>query len=241
MIKNKKGEIMERRLFFCLLLLNISALHAPVFFQGLVEGPDIDKNSFLCPASAADGIQGCKDTELAAHGYDVSGGRTIQLCNNQEYWLQQEAAQAQYIATVRNYTGSDLTAQLLAEGWKAMGGYAIVISSNPLLTNLIMPEVVAAAGQTKVIIQLWYNGSDMIQLWSQDAMVFSSGQSFQVSISNTMDTQLLQNMTAAQATQTSWQDSFLLQLNLQPNNCKNSDYSNAVGCPRQIRLTLFSA
>jgi len=228
---------MKSGFFLCVFLLCEMSLYAQVLFQGLVEESDIDKNSFLCPLSAADGIQGCKDTQIAVHGYDISGGHTIQLCNNQEYWLQQEAAQAQYISTVRNYTGSDLTAQLLSEGWKAMGGYAIVISSNPLLTDLIMPNVKAAKGQTKVIIQLWYNGSDLIQLWSQDAMVFSPGQNFQVTISNAVDAQLPQSLTAAQATEKSWKDAFLLQLNLQPSNRKDSDYNNAVGSPRQVKLT----
>jgi len=211
-------------------------LEATLLFQGLVENSDINKNTFLCPASAADGIQGCKDTQAAAHGFDVSGGRTMQFCNNQEYWLQQEAIQAQYIATVRNYTGSQLEQKLHAEGWKAMGGYAVVISTNPLLVNLVMPEVVAGAGQIKVVVQLWYNGNDLIQLWSQDAIVLADGAGFQVALSSALDDRLPGLLTSNSATITSWQTTFLSQLDLQSNNRQASDYGAAVGSPRQVRI-----
>lgn len=212
---------------------------AQVLFQGLVEQSDIHKNTFLCPASAEDGVQGCHNEQVAAHGFDVSGGRTIQFCNNQQYWLQQEAARAQYVMTVLNYSGSALDQKLQDEGWKAMGGYAVVISTNPLLVNHVMPEIVASTGQAKVVVQLWYNGSDLIQLWSQDAMILDQGASFQVVLSSTVDNRL-SSLFAASTKTSSWQNDFLSKLELQPNNRKKSDYDSAVGSPRQVRITAFN-
>lgn len=221
---------------FALMMVS-GSLMSQIIFQGLVEQSDINKNTFLCPASASDGVQGCQDTQSAAHGYDVSGGRTVQFCNNQQYWLQQEAVQAQYIATVRNYSGNELQQKLQNEGWTSMGGYAVVITTDPLLLNYIMPEVVAGAGQTKVIVQLWYNGSDLIQLWSQDAVVLANGSSFQVTLSSAQDNRLPGMFTASTTAASSWQTAFLSALNIQPNNRKASDYNVAVGSPRQVRIT----
>lgn len=220
-----------------LLTVASSSLMAQLIFQGLVEQSDINKNTFLCPGSASDGIQGCRDTQSAAHGFDVSGGRTIQFCNNQQYWLQQEAVKAQYISTVRNYTGAELQQKLQNEGWKAMGGYAVVITTDPLLVNFIMPEVVAGSGQIKVIVQLWYNGSDLIQLWSQDAAVLADGTSFQVTLSSAIDSRLPGLFAGATTTTPSWQTTFLSKLDIQPNNRQASDYNGAAGSPRHVRIT----
>lgn len=224
-----------KKIILHLLLFGVGqSLYAPILFQGLVEDSSIDKNSFLCPTSASD----CKNEQLHAQGFDISGGRTLQLCNNQQYWLQQAAIQAQYISTVRNYTGSALTAQLNSAGWAVMGGFVVIISTNPILTKFIMPTVSVKKGQIKIVAQLWYNGSDLIQLWSQDAIALSDGQSFQVSLSNAADTQLSTELTAVAADTKSWHNTFLFQLGIQAQNRKDSDYSNAIGSPRQVKLTI---
>lgn len=217
-------------------LLFSGPVQAQILFQGLVEKSSINKNTFLCPASASDGVQGCMDEQSAAHGFDVSGGRTIQFCNNQQYWLQQETLQAQYISTVRNYTGSSLQEKLRDEGWTSMGGYAVVISTNPFLLDYVMPELVAQSGQVKVVVQLWYNGSDMIQLWSEDAIILDEGSGFNVTISSDTDDRLASLLAAAKSMGSSWKDNFLAQLNVQPDNRKKTDYQDANGSPRQVRL-----
>lgn len=210
----------------------MQCLYAPVYFKGLVEASSINKNTFHCPESALD----CQDQGAAASGFDISDGRTLQLCNNQEYWLQQEAIQGQYISTVRNYTGTALQAQLADEGWAVVGGFAIIVSSNPLLVQSVMPSVQPSAEQTKVVAQLWYNGSGLIQLWSQDAQLYADGQSFQVLVSNESDDRLPTQL--AQISQTkNWQDQFLLTVGIQSPNRQAKDYDKAHGSPKQIRLT----
>ncbi len=238
---DSKMSLVKMILICAVSIVNTAA--EKLFFQVLLEQPGINKNSFLCTGVTSGGVQGCKDTQVAAHGFNIAGGKTLLFFNNQQYWLQQEAIAAQNIATARNYTGSLLQQQLQNEGWLAMGGYAVVISTDPLLADYIMPLVVASAGQIKVIVQLWYNGSDLIQLWSQDAHVFASGSSFQVAISSTPDAVLPSLFAASSGFATahlSWVDNFLLSLGLQVNNRLNTDYNAAVSSPRQVRIALVS-
>jgi len=202
-----------------------------VVFQGLVE-TGITKNSFKCPASAV-GSQDCSNVDTGAVGFNLVGGQLLQFFNNQSYWLRQEVQQKQNLQTNQRYSGSDLLAKMASEGWVAMGGYCILISLGHILDSVVMPAIKSSSDSVKVVVQLWYNGDQMIQLWSQDAVVLKKDQAFQVLVTSDIDAQV------ALLPPLSVEKTFLEQLGLQQNN-RQPNYMQAIGCPRMVKIQAVS-
>lgn len=176
---------MTLKLLFLIFLCVYQVGHA-VVFQGIVE-TGVQKNTFLCSGDATDAI-GCTNADAGAIGFNVSGGKMLQLFNNQAAWYLLQATHQQYLTQDQRYSASDLQQKMIEDGWVAMGGYCLIITTNPILTDIVMPSVTPTATQTKVVVQLWYNGEQELQLWSQDAKALKKGQSFQVEVSTDADT-----------------------------------------------------
>ncbi|MBP9765321.1 hypothetical protein KBD08_03215 [Candidatus Babeliales bacterium] len=218
-------------------LLAVSQMfYAKITIQNIEEN-GINKNSFLCTSATIGDVIVCKDAQSMAHGYDISQGKTLQLSNNQQYWLQQEVLQSQYDTTVLGYTNDGLVQKLQKDGWSAMGGFCLIVTTDPLITSVVMPTVTATSGQTKIVVQLWYNGGGVIQLWSQDAVIVSDGASISIALSDQVDSRLTTltrpDISTASVT---WKTTFLKALDIQPDNRQSSDYTNAVGSPRHVRI-----
>ena len=202
----------------------------PVIFNGLIES-GITKNNFLC---SAPGEQDCSNADSGAIGFNLTTSQSLQFFNNQSFWLRQQAAKESDLVTNQNYSGSALTDKMVSEGWVAMGGYCVLISADPMLADVVMPLIkTTTSNQVKVVVQLWYNGDQQMQLWSQDAAILSVTQSFQVTISSDIDSQvsLLPSLES--------QTSFLGQIGLQQNN-RQPAYAHATGCPRMVKINIFS-
>lgn len=204
-----------------------------VTFQGIEES-GVLKNTFLCPA-AVENASDCMPADQGALGFDLSNGKILQLFNNQTYWLLQESVQQLYANQVLRYSGSDLENKMKSQGWVAMGGYCLVITSNPILTQVVSPALIAGTNQEKVVVQLWYNGDQVVQLWSQDATVLSAGQNFKVLISTNPDS-LFSVASNVNSSSQSLKSSFLAQLGLQVNNRNVDDYNQAVKSPRSVKI-----
>ncbi len=210
---------------------------AKISIAQVVESSDINKNSFLCPAGASASKAFCLGQAVQIVGFDISGGRTVIICNNQQYWMQQKTDQEQYIMQVRNYHGSQAEGMLTSQGWGAMGSYVLLVTSDPMLTNFLVPHIVVGANQTKVVVQLWYNGDDLIQIWSQDAAAIADGKNFTINLSSAFDERLT-ILFAQKNSQLSLSDRFLTSLQLQPDNRVQSTYESANGSPRMVRIGL---
>jgi hypothetical protein len=222
--KEKTVKFFLKRSFLCVVFS--TSLQA-VVFQGLIE-TGITKNSFMCPLSAA-GSQDCSNVDAGAIGFKLTGSQILQFFNNQSYWLRQEVQQKQNLQTNQRYSASDLQAKMASEGWVAMGGYCILISVGHILNDVVMPTVQASGDNVKVVVQLWYNGDQLIQLWSQDAVVLKKDQGFQVLVTSDTDTQV------AQLPALTAETTFLGQLGLQQNN-RQPEYMQAAGCPRMVKI-----
>jgi len=219
-----------KRFFYIAVGLLWSADAQSIIFQGLVEA-GITKNSFFCPASAT-GSTDCSNVDSGAIGYHVSGSQPLQFFNNQSYWLKQETDRETIVHTDLKYSGASLRNKMISEGWVAMGGYCILISISPILTDLIMPAVKASGGNIKVIVQLWYNGSQLIQLWSQDAAVLPQDKGFKVLITSDLDSQIAKLPALAS------EKTFLGKLGLQQNN-RLPEYAQATGAPRSVKIQVL--
>lgn len=220
---------MKRLLFKFMLIALISTPTLAVVFHGLVE-TGITKNNFSCSSSVD---QTCSNVDSGAIGFNLSASQSLQFFNNQSYWLRQEAGIESDLVTNKKYSGVALRNKMISEGWVAMGSYCILISVDPILTEIVMPTVKpSTANQVKVVVQLWYNGDQQIQLWSQDAAILSKNQGFQVMITSDIDSQitLLPSLES--------QTSFLGQIGLQQNN-RQSAYGQATGCPRMVKIKAF--
>jgi len=215
---------MKYKLFIAVIF--ISTLVKPVKFQGLTE-TGIDKNSFLCPA--ADQEADCVNTDTEYIGASLSDTQPIQIFNNQSFWLKKEAQREQFLNTDKRYSGTSLSDKMRSEGWLAMGGYCILISTSPTLTNIVMPNIKATAGKVKVVVQLWYNGDNLIQLWSQDAAILPEGKGFKVNITSSIDLQVGQLPPIAKET------TLIGQIGLQQNN-RQLIYVQAEGSPRTVKI-----
>lgn len=205
----------------------------PVVFNGLIES-GISKNNFLCP-SISTGTIPCTAADANAKGFNVTNNSMLQLFNNQAFWLNQEAEEKQYVSQVLNYSGADLQNKMIANGWGAMGSYCIILSTDPILTSIIMPNLIAGENQEKIVVQLWYNENEMLQLWSQDAAILSTNQQFTVLITTATDP-LPGVMTTPTNTPHSLRDSFLKNLHLQQNNRAESVYQIATQSPRSVKI-----
>ena len=214
-------------IFSCLLWFQITQA---VIFTGLIE-TGVSKNNFLCSSTASN----CNSADANAKNFDFSTYPMLQLFNDQTYWLHQASTHAQYVSEVLSYSGTDLQDKMISDGWGAMGSYCILISTDPILTNVVMPTVTASAGQEKVVVQLWYNGDQVLQLWSQDAITLSPAQTFTITIST--DTDPLPGVTtSSQNSSSSLTTNFLSNLQLQQKNRKESVYQNATQSPRSITI-----
>ncbi|MBI2344528.1 hypothetical protein HYV10_00450 [Candidatus Dependentiae bacterium] len=161
-----------------------SSIFSKNLFMGLVEDSSVNKNNFLCPlALYASGNVVCNDMDAGMKGFDISEGRTIQIFNNQQYWLQQKV-EREHLLIVRGYKGDRLSGTMTSEGWDHMGAFSIIISTDPIMNQAIEPDMVAAKEQTKVIAQLWYSSSTGLQLWAQDIMILNKGQNFTIFVSS---------------------------------------------------------
>lgn len=221
------------KIFFYLIYLVtcLNALKADVIFQGLTE-TNISKNNFLCPSSTSSGVS-CVSADANAINFTLPSGQILQLFNALPYWLDQEAITQQYDMQVLNYTQSEIQTELNSTGWGAMGGYCLLITTNPILTSIVMPSVVAASGQEKVVVQLWYNGDQSLQLWSQNALAITQGSGFTIAINSATDP--LSELTSTTPSN-SLRATFLSGLQLQPNNRNASTYSIATNSPRSVTI-----
>ncbi len=170
--------------FIFYIVFYVSSVFSKNVFMGISEDSSVNKNNFLCPLSLnASGNVVCNDMDAGMIGFDISGGHTIQMFNNQQYWLQQKFEQ-QHILTVRGYQGDRLSSTMTQEGWDHMGAFSVILTTDPVILSCINPEMIPAKGQVKLVIQLWYSGSTGLQLWAQDVQLLNTDQSFKVLISN---------------------------------------------------------
>jgi len=222
-----------KHFFYILCLITCSqSLKTDVIFQGITE-TGVTKNNFLCPSLTSSAVS-CVSADANAINFTLPSGQILQLFNSQPYWLDQEAIKQQYDLQVLDYTQSEIQAELDSTGWGAMGGYCLLITTNPVLTGIVMPTVIAASGQEKVVVQLWYNGEQSLQLWSQDALAINQGTGFTISISSATDP--LSELSTT-STSSGLKATFLAGLNLQPNNRNASIYNIATDSPRSITIT----
>ena len=204
-----------------------------VVFQGILEN-GVTKNNFLCTGDAVN-IANCTSADTGAQGFDLSNGQILQFFNDQASWLLLQAERQQYVSQNLRRTGAALTNKMQADGWVAMGGYCLIVSTNPLIADVVMPELQAGANQEKVVVQLWYNGNEQVQLWSQDAKILSSGQKFNVVVSTAVDS--LPGITSTpQSSTTSLRFDFLSKLDLQMSDRKASVYNLAIASPRSVKI-----
>lgn len=210
------------------------AVRAPVgiSFRGIQE-EGVNKNTFLCPVEAS-GSSCSQETINDAVGFDISGGKNLQFFDNFVYWLLQKAHREQFVKEDLRYDGVALTKKMNQEGWGATNAYCIIISTNPMLQQLVMPGQSVAKGKQKVIVQLWYSGQDVIQLWSQDVVELSPGQGFKVIVSNNEDDKL--EALIDESKKAVGLAVFLEKLGLQANNRKDAEYAQATGSPRMVRI-----
>jgi hypothetical protein len=203
----------------------------PLMLNGIIE-TGVSKNNFLCPTSTSSAVP-CIDANQRYSNTVLVDGQILQIFNSQAYWVHEQANAEQYDTQVLAYTGSELEAKLQAQGWTAMGGYCILISTNSILTQIVKPELVAQKNQKKIVAQLWYNGDRLLQLWSQDATVVDADASITLEISNAVDP-LTEVKNLKQGT--SLKDTFLYALPLQPANRDETMYQSASACPRSIKI-----
>lgn len=213
-----------------------------VVFAGLTES-GVTRNTFLCGAtsvtgSAASGTNfeasNCAITAVkAAAGFDISEGATLQFFNNFTYWLQQKSEQEQSYQINDSLTGSALGEKMNSEGWGSMGACCVIVSTNQIVKETVYQSVVANSGEVKVVVQLWYNGDNLIQLWSQDSVSLKPGQSFTVAISNSPDARLKSTFVAGTGLA-----QYLAAINndMQPDNRNEDSYSAATNSPRMVRI-----
>lgn len=199
-------------------------------FNGIIES-GITKNNFLCTNAIASSIA-CHDANTNAQGVSLHSGETLQIFNDQAYWFHQKAKSEQYAMQVQKYDASELQNFMQQQGWGCMGGFCIIISSNPVLTNQIQPDLKPDGSQEKVVAQLWYAGAQLLQLWSQDAKLITKGQPFQILLSNTTDPLLIQSASSSPSTK----EQFLQALQLQQKNRDETVYNAATDSPRSIKI-----
>ena len=167
-----------------ILLFSSCSIFSKNQFMGIIEDGSVKKNNFLCPLSLnASGNVVCNNMDTGMRGFDISGGHTIQIFNNQQYWLQQKF-ERQQLLIVQNYSGDRLTNAMTQEGWDHMGAFSIIISTDPILAKAIESATVSGTGQIKLIVQLWYSSSTGLELWAQDVKLLNAGQNFTILVSN---------------------------------------------------------
>ncbi len=219
-----------QKILFCLFW---SCITLPITFNGLIE-TGISKNNFLCPADSSSSVV-CSSANAHATGFNFSSSKIVQIFNDQAFWLHEQAVQEKYTSQVLSYSGSALSEKMAAEGWGAMGSYCIIISIDPILTSIVMPELIAKEDEEKVVVQLWYNGDSALQLWSQDTKIISKDAAFTVTVNNTTDS-LPGVINASNAPFKSLRAQFLSDLHLQQNSRKESVYQIATQSPRSVKI-----
>jgi hypothetical protein len=169
--------------FFLMMIFSSCLIFPKNLFKGISEDSSVKKNNFLCPLSLhASGNVVCNDMDAAMRGFDISGGHTIQMFNNQQYWLQQKFERQQIL--VVHGQGDSLSSIMTQEGWDHMGAFSIILTTDPVILSCVKPEMVVAKGQIKLVAQLWYSGATGLQLWAQDVRLLNAGQNFTVFVSN---------------------------------------------------------
>lgn len=255
---------MNYKFFIGLLLIPTISLGV-IAFSGLSEDSSIDKNSFSCSSSLdAQGEDICQDRAASAVNFEFDGPRTLQIFNNQQFWVQKKYKEQQLLMA-RMSQEDEVDSTLKSRGWSITGGFLVVITTDSFITNQIEPKKVPAKGQVKVVAQLWYNGDNLIQLWAQDVALVKDGSSFSVSLTST-DSDISKESTVANPPVVSkksgtaifavaesvkltqngqgpknfseLQKQFLQEIELAPKNAIKSVYSVAVGSPKNIKITI---
>lgn len=168
-----------------------------VVFKGVTES-SITKNTFLCGKKGVGDVpsggsnfeaEDCNYKMIQdAVGFDMSRGATLQFFNNFTYWLRQKGQREQFLKTNNpDLKGASLERKMAKEGWDFIGAECIIISTNPIVQKVVRPDLKPKGNEVKVVAQLWYNGDDLIQLWSQDVVMVPKGKSFAVALSNAQD------------------------------------------------------
>ena len=231
---------------------SVAAVHSDkIIFNGISES-GITQNSFLCGkqgvgtvSSAKGGTNfeavDCDYTEIqGAVGFDISKGHTLQFFNNFTYWLRKKGDREQDIksgdtnSTGGSLTTAEVTAKMDSEGWGSIGAFCIIISTNPTLQKSVLPDKQPEKGETKLIVQLWYNGNDLIQLWSQDVVMIKQGQNFTIAISNGEDSNL--EAILVDKDQSSYMKAVVGLM--QPINRNSQAYQQAANSPRMVRINV---
>lgn len=217
-----------------------STLATGIIFQGIAE-QGISKDTFLCGDTSvtAASIAGtnfessdCSINNIQdTIGFDISGGKTIQFFNDFTYWIRQKSKIEQDYQI--NNPGANVASYMSQQGWSAMGAFCILISTNSILQEIVGQAKQAGSGKIKVVAQLWYNGDNLIQLWSQDVAIMEPGQSFIVNINNSVDADLLTTLQNS-ATVKGYLSS--IGTAVQPSNRNMNTYNAASDSPRTIRI-----
>ncbi len=201
-----------------------------IIFSGLNES-GITKNSFL----SNEAMVPVPDAIKKYYGFDISGGRTIQLFNAFLYWLKQKT-QAEQVYWAQNPTlmQDEVENYVNNNGWGSVNAFSLIITTNPILQAAYGAIADASIASYQIVVQLWYCGQDRVQLWSQDVQTAAPGQSFQVNITSDADD-------AAVSIAATFDTNSYLQVVgsnvLQPGNRDSTTYANATDSPRMVRIT----
>ena len=225
---------------------NSSISSSGIFFQGLTEN-GVKKNTFLCGNNSATKSNTSgknfqdSDCDISsiqnAIGFDISGGRQLQFFNNFTYWLKKKSQTEQFYQINDSLQDDALDSKMQSEGWSEIGAFCIIISTNQILQDTIFQSQKANTGETKVIVQLLYNGDNLIQLWSQDATILKEGQSFTIAITNASDDRLKSTFAADPSSLSSYLSA--ISKNIQPDNRNSDSYNNAEDSPRTVRIQIL--
>lgn len=204
-------------------------------FVGVQES-EVSKNNFLCQGAQFSGSICSQESVDGAVGFDISGGKTLQIFNNFSYWIIQKQKRKEYIKENLRYDGQALENKLNQEGWGVVNPFCILVSTDPMLQKAVLPNKVAPAGTQKVIVQLLYSGNNLIQLWSQDVVFVKPGQRFKVEVSSEPDVRLA--LMIKESKSSKLLNQFLAKLGLDQTNRNEVTYNQAGGSPRMVRLKL---
>ena len=203
-------------------------------FLGITES-GVSISNFLCPSGMGNGIPCSTDEIDNAINFDMSGGRDLIFFNNFLYWLKEKSNREHFYKVNYPYLSqNDVNSKVDGEGYGAVGIFSITISSDPILVKFVDPSAPTSGNKVTLVAQLWYNGNDTVQLWSQDIVQMQQGDGFKISILNQSDDKLAVFLKNSQLKTESYASD--MGKLLQPDNRNQKSYELCSKAPRTVRF-----